>query len=115
MTDLPYTGRYDQNANCACASEHRPPVLTYQWHHIRPLAMGGEDTKYGVPNRNGIWLCSTTHDNVHEILRLMVSAKGLLGYRTVQRILPRPVSYYAWQIATDGYRRWANNEWAEIA
>lgn len=107
----PFEGRHDAFASCACTTDHHPPVLTFQWHHVRPIAMGGENTKYGVLDRNGIWLCSTTHDNVHEILRLLC-LQGSLTYYEVQTSLPhRTVSRYAHKVALEGWRRWTNNEW----
>lgn len=110
----PFHGRYDVAATCACVAEHRPAPLTFEWHHIRPLAMGGEDTKYGIHGRNGIWLCPTAHTNTHEILRLMVAAQSLLTYGEVDASIARPINRYAHLIAMHGYIRWRDNKWRAL-
>ncbi len=93
-------GAHDEDATCVCVNDHRPPVLEYNAHHILPLYLGGPD----VPE-NRVWLCPTTHVNVHEVLRLLLR-DGPLTYRQVQQLQPRPVSRYAYDLAADGYRRW---------
>ncbi len=94
-------GSHDEDAVCVCVSDHRPPVLEFNSHHILPLYLGGPD----VPE-NRVWLCPTTHVNVHELLRLMLR-DGPLTYRQVQNLQTRPVSRYAYDLAADGYRRWS--------
>ncbi len=93
-------GAHDEDATCVCVSDHRPPVLEYNAHHILPEYLGGED----VPD-NRVWLCPTTHVNVHEVLRLVLR-DGPLTYRQVQHLQPRPLSRYAYDLAADGYARW---------
>lgn len=88
---------HDDGGWCDCVAEHRPPVLEYQRHHLWPLYLGGPDTP-----SNTIWLCSTTHDNVHELMRLMLRAGRTLTYRECQHMEDRPVSHYAWQLTVRG-------------
>ncbi len=94
-------GSHDEGAVCFCCSEHRPPVLEHEVHHILPLYLGGTDTP-----GNRIFLCPTTHMNVHEILRLFLK-HGAQSYSQVQAREERPVARYAFTLAAEGYRRWA--------
>lgn len=91
---------HDAAAHCLCVSDHRPPVLEYELHHIQPLYLNGPD----VPE-NKVWLCSNAHTSVHELIRLMVGAGRPLSYHELQAIEDRPVSHYAAEVANDGYRR----------
>ncbi len=92
---------HDHDAVCACVAEHRPPVLEFQRHHVLPFYLGGEDV-----DSNLVWLCSTTHSNVHELLRLMLKAGDVMTDRELQVLYDRPVSRYAAVLARDGFTRW---------
>lgn len=48
---------------CRCTKTHSPRALVVHQHHIHPLGHGGPDVK-----SNLIWLCPTTHYNVHYLL-----------------------------------------------
>lgn len=89
---------HDYEAACLCVSDHRPPVLEYERHHILPRYLGGEDT-----DDNLLWLCSTTHSNVHELLRMMMKAGAALTDHHLQQTQDRPVSRYAATLARTGY------------
>ena len=91
---------HDLTATCACVTEHRPPVLEYQQHHVWPLGMGGPDT----PD-NRVWLCPTAHANVHELLRAFMR-DGPLTWGEVLAATERPVSRYAYALARRGYDAW---------
>lgn len=91
---------HDHGRACACVWEHRPPVLELHRHHILPLYLGGPNTADNI-----VWLCPTTHTNVHELLRMMMT-RGPLTYRDCQELQDRPVSRYAHAVALDGYQRW---------
>lgn len=91
---------HDKGKRCLCVSDHRPPVLEFIEHHIWPEFMGGPDTE-----DNLVWLCPTTHYNVHEILRSLVKG-GRLTYWKVRAFQLAPVNRYAYQIALDGFDRW---------
>ena len=54
----------DPGASCPCVSDHNPNVITFNIHHIQPLAHGGADTE-----DNEILICATTHYSVHHLLR----------------------------------------------
>lgn len=96
--------KHDQGESCLCVSEHRPAPLELTQHHIWPLGMGGPDD-FG----NLIWICPTTHYNVHEILRLMV-AQGRLSYNQIGALQEQPVSRYAYLLATQGYDMWKGSQ-----
>ncbi len=91
---------HDAGAVCLCVSEHRPPVLEYERHHILPLYLGSTE------DSETVWVCGNCHANTHEILRLMLKAGALLTYSQVQGLEDRPVSRYAYTLAAEGYRRW---------
>lgn len=90
---------HDADAVCGCVAEHRPPVLELELHHLLPLFLGG------AKDGETVWICPTSHANVHELLRMMLRA-GPLTYRQCQDVQPRPVSKYAHTLAVDGYLRW---------
>lgn len=93
---------HDEAARCLCVSEHRPGVLEYEWHHVLPLAMGGDNTPPGVLDGNGVWLCPTAHTNVHELLRVFLRV-GPLTWGEALAEWDRPVSRYAYDLAMRGY------------
>lgn len=92
---------HDEGAHCDCTTDHRPPVLEFQQHHVLPKYLGGPDT-----DDNLVWVCSTTHDNVHELLRLMLKL-GPLSYAECQTLeRPRVVSRFAYTLARRGFEAW---------
>jgi hypothetical protein len=95
---------HDTGARCLCVADHRPGVLEHEWHHILPLAMGGPDTRPGVPGANGVWLCPTAHTNTHEILREVLRNGGVLSWGTALARWPG-LNRYSFALAHDGYRR----------
>lgn len=95
---------HDAGARCACVAEHRPAPLEYEWHHVLPLAMGGENTPHGVPDRNGVWLCPTAHTNVHEVLREVLRNGGALSWGAALARWPG-LNRHAFALAHEGYRR----------
>lgn len=80
---------------------HRPAPLELERHHIQPRYLGGTDDLGNIA-----WVCPTTHTNVHELLRAMVSAKYVIGYSVFQADYEQPVSRYAYDLAADGFMRW---------
>jgi hypothetical protein len=86
---------HDTGRTCRCVSEHRPKVMELQIHHVLPLSHGGAK----VPS-NEIWLCPTTHANVHEVLRLIERHEGAPPAE-----LLRPYPRYARELAWEGWRR----------
>ena len=104
---------HDETARCLCVADHRPPPLEYEWHHVWPLSMGGDDTPVGQEGGNGVWLCPTTHTNVHELLRLLMRY-GPLTYGEVSALQERPVSRFALRLASDGYWKWRASHDAQM-
>lgn len=92
---------HDDGATCLCMVEHRPAPLEYVEHHVVPTYLGGPDTP-----ENRVWLCPTTHYNVHELLREFLRQSRVLTFRECSRAWGPPVSEYAWQIARRGYIEW---------
>lgn len=88
---------HDEGQHCHCVADHRPAPLELAKHRIFPGEFGGTYTKANV-----VWLCPTTHVNVHEILDLLIGMNGLTEHE-VRVLIDRPVSRYAYQIARQGY------------
>jgi hypothetical protein len=60
-------------AKCLCVVWHRPSPTELHRHHVLPLAKpwSGPDVA-----GNLVWLCPTSHSNVHELLRLYLTCHG---------------------------------------
>lgn len=86
---------HDRGRHCDCVAEHRPLVMEFIKHHIRPEYLGGDNS-----DENTIWICSNTHVNTHEIIRALVSNKPYGAYST-----------YARKLAIEGVRRWREDEY----
>lgn len=100
---------HDYDRVCLCVSEHRPPYLELEEHHILPIYLGG------AKDGETIWLCGTTHTSVHEILRMMLRSYGEVGYGRltygeVQARQDRPVARYAYNLARRGYDLWLTSQ-----
>lgn len=93
---------HDAGHFCYCVATHNPRPLELERHHIQPLAMQGPDIVANV-----VWICPTTHTNVHEILRTFVKA---------EKILPRVVGQppYSYKVAVEGFRRWRGEPWVNL-
>ena len=59
---------------CVCVSEHRPPVTTFQRHHVVPKSWGGPDVATWNGKPQIVITCGTTHDSVHMLLNHYVRA-----------------------------------------
>lgn len=62
---------HDVGASCACVVTHAPMPAELHLHHIVPLYAGG-----GENPENEVWLCPTSHVNVHELIRAWERAAG---------------------------------------
>lgn len=62
--------------------------------------MGGPDVAANI-----VWVCPTTHTNIHEILREIERRQGALTWGEALAWWPLPVSRYAFTLAHEGYRR----------
>lgn len=91
--EIAYTG-HDAGQYCLCVAEHRPSPQELHRHHIWPLGMGGPDTEENV-----VWLCPTSHTNVHELLRAWVKYEGEPPWE-----IRRFFSPYIRDLAEQGYR-----------
>lgn len=86
--------QHDVGQQCACVSTHTPAPQELHIHHILPLAMGGLKVA-----DNEIWLCPTSHVNVHELLRAWVKHEGEPPWEVRRRF-----SLYIRGLAERGYR-----------
>lgn len=50
---------------CPCVADHNPNPMRPERHHVWPLGMGGDDDP-----ANLLYLCPTTHENVHLLILL---------------------------------------------
>lgn len=91
---------HDAGKLCQCSADHRPAPLELAAHRLLPGEHGGTYT-----DNNVVWLCPTTHVNVHELLRLLLASDPPLTETRVRDLYPQPVSRYAYRIAAEGLRR----------
>lgn len=91
---------HDFGKQCVCVSDHNPNPMELNKHHIHPLGMGGADTEDNI-----VWLCPTSHANVHELLRAWVKNEGEPSWNVRKHFSP-----YVRDIAEDGYRRWVASQ-----
>jgi hypothetical protein len=64
-------GAHDSGQSCTCVSDHNPEPRELNRHHIWPKGAGGPDTP-----ENLVWLCPTSHVNVHDLEREWVRYEG---------------------------------------
>ena len=95
MTPLPRMA-HDDGQSCICVLFHNPNPMELHRHHIFPLGMGGT----GTPD-NTVWLCPTSHANVHELLRAWVKYEGTPPWDIRKKFGP-----YIRDMAAQGYTRW---------
>lgn len=68
--EIAYTG-HDAGQYCNCVGSHNPNPMELHRHHIWPLGEGGPAT-----DDNVVWLCPTSHVNVHELFRAWIKYEG---------------------------------------
>lgn len=85
---------HDTGQHCHCVSEHVPQPQELERHHIRPKANGGSDDP-----SNLVWLCPTTHMNVHELMRFYFKWNGNVPWE-----MRRKFNKLARYLAERGYR-----------
>lgn len=56
---------------CHCVGKHIPKPMELHKHHIWPTGEGGPESK-----ANLLYLCPTTHSNVHRLWRLYEKYEG---------------------------------------
>jgi hypothetical protein len=93
---------HDAGRTCVCVKNHVPEPQELTGHHIHPLGMGGPD----VPG-NVVWLCPTSHYNVHEVLREWIRYNGEPPWGEDRRgfIGRKRFSLYIRTLAYEGFRR----------
>lgn len=74
--------------------------LELEHHHIQPQQYDGPSAP-----ENLVWVCPTTHANIHEILREIIRRKGYLSWSEALRTWDDGLNRYAFQVAHDGYAR----------
>lgn len=89
---------HDSNGNCECVANHNPNPMELHRHHIWPTGMGGPDIEWNL-----VWLCPTSHVNVHELLRAWVEADGVPDWNIRKRF-----GSYIRGLAQEGFERWKN-------
>ena len=65
---------------CLCVKRHSPRPSILHSHHVWPLGEGGPNVR-----ANLLWLCPTTHMNVHELWRLMDKHSGTVPTAELRR------------------------------
>ena len=90
--------------------------LDGEWHHTWPRFLGGPD------DQPLVFLCDTTHSNVHIFLRMMVR-HGPIDRAHMRAVVAAAygkvapdvvISEYAWDMAVDGYRQWRASQPAAV-
>lgn len=89
---------HDRDETCRCVPVHRPPVLELHRHHILPTYLGGPDTEANI-----VFVCPSSHSNIHELLRMMLQANRALTETELEDMQDRPVSRYAGVLARRGF------------
>lgn len=87
--------QHDEGQSCVCVADHNPNPMELNRHHILPLGEGGLDEPDNV-----VWLCPTSHANVHELLRAYVKYEGSPPWDIVKHF-----GVYIRMLAKEGYRR----------
>ncbi len=54
---------HDAGKVCKCVKRHSPSPVELHRHHVWPLSLGGPE------KGNEVWLCPTSHTDVHELIR----------------------------------------------
>lgn len=93
MRLLPYVAVTPAGPSCLCVARHVPTPRTLEHHHIWPQGHGGPTVA-----ANLIWLCGTSHNNVHHCLDELLAHGGELAEA-------RLYNAYTRGLAELGYRR----------
>lgn len=85
---------HDSEGACVCCSDHNPNPMELHRHHVWPKYYGGPD----IPE-NLVWVCPTTHVNVHELLREYEKAGGRPSWEIEKRFGPytRKLALMGWE------------------
>lgn len=91
---------HDEGQVCLCQADHRPAPMELHEHHILPKINGGTDEP-----GNLVWLCPSSHVNVHEMLRFMLRDGRVWSWTETTDRYDVPVNRYAYSLACEGFRR----------
>lgn len=91
---------HDAGESCQCVKYHTPKVTHVHRHHVLPLSWGG-----GNEQSNLEWLCPTTHEHVHILLRAYKQYEGNPPYS-----LKRQFNPYVQTLARDGWNAYLDSQ-----
>lgn len=86
---------HDEGQECACVMHHTPKVTHVHRHHILPLSWDGPDTPDNI-----VWLCPSSHEHVHILLRAYVKYEGAVPWS-----IRRQFNAYVNALAAEGWGR----------
>jgi hypothetical protein len=78
---------------CVCVKNHNPEPRELHRHHVWPTGKGGPDI-----SENLLWLCPTTHSNVHMLWREYEKCESTPPWET-----RRQFSNYCQQVVHSGW------------
>ncbi len=91
---------HDEGQSCKCSLNHQPGTLELVIHHVWPKGDGGPDDP-----ANEVFICPTTHYNIHELLRAMVKEDRQISLYEFSERYDTAISRYAYKLAALGFRR----------
>lgn len=71
---------HDHGQHCKCVIKHVPKPMELHKHHVWPISEGGPDSPHNL-----LWLCPTTHTNVHELWREYDKMNGRPSWATLMK------------------------------
>lgn len=82
---------------CRCVTRHVPQVDPHELerHHVWPLGQGGPNLDVNL-----LWLCPSTHTQVHRLWRFFQRYDGL-----PPTWITRTFSHYAREVVAEGWRQ----------
>ncbi len=86
---------HDADKVCVCVRHHSPKPAELHAHHVWPVFMGGPEKGQLV------WLCPTSHTNVHELIRAWQWHNGQPPWS-----IRRQYSRYIRKLAEQAYWAW---------
>lgn len=87
---------HDTGQRCKCVRTHVPKVTHVHRHHILPKSWGGGDEEDNI-----VWLCPSTHEHVHILLRAYRQYEGTPPWEVRKQFNP-----YVREIAKQGWQKY---------
>lgn len=97
--EIVWIGTAQDDQLCHCLSDHRPPNWVEEAHHCLPQGLGGDaqwKNIQGILIPNKVRLCATTHNSVHESMKLLLQNMPLPAHK---------VTTYGVMVAREGVTR----------